>query len=910
MLCTYKHHLSRIDKIVLTKERKFDIIRGVPALNPQTPPDRVDAMTLYVLTVPAYTYNVDDIITKYVENRRYTMRDIGAIDKRVENLEYYTSLSLLEQQTEARTFTDSAGNDLFKNGIMVDAFRGHSIGDVLHADYNCSIDYENGELRPPFTSKGVKLDNSSNSGITISPDGIAMLNHSTYGQFVWQPFASDFVKVNPYSVPNFMGHIEIVDPFDNWYDNVNKPIVKINSQGENDRWKVNNENTGYAFGTQWNDWEVLWSGKNITQSDLYNNRGRDFLNGFTTTSLDTNIEQRIAIADNAAIRSTETLKNNEGRSGIRVRRLPERLEKLVNNRIVDVSVVPYMRAKTVTFNAYGLKPNTTLYPYFDGKNIASYCGPSGGESGAGITSDSSGRVLGAFFSIPPFQGDGLTAFRTGEKLLRLTDNSNDNVSETTTAADGIYYAQGIVEQQDGTAISTRPIVSRRQVVNDNSIVRDAFDRDIYISTHENNLWLDPLAQTFTVNSNEYEDGVFLHSIDLFFQRIDSNVPITLEVRPTINGYPHLSKVMPLSSVSLIPQSSEVRTDYPVDETFTKFQFSTPLHLSPGEYSFCLRTSSSDYNLYQATLGQIDLNSGGVISQQPYGGSLFIPQNNGISTSNPSKSLKYRTNICQFGTEGNITLNIPSTEFSNEIGSSGTVTDVFKIASGEIIPRNTNLKYKATVGSGVVGADIISNENIYLESPQTLSTNSDFSLVSTLSSSNHWVSPVIDTKRMDLISVNNNVNDSTDSNINGELNANANSTDTSLYGPGTNNPGQTPGSACRYITRRVTLADGFESNNFKVLMSVNKPAEATIQVFIKGLAEGNETPFEDVGYTQMVADDTIADSSNNFDFSDVTFSLSNNFDENIKSFAIKVCLYSSSSTKVPSVRDFRTIALGE
>ena len=54
--------------------------------------------------------------------------------------------------------------------------------------------------------------------------------------------------------------------------------------------------------------------------------------------------------------------------------------------------------------------------------------------------------------------------------------------------------------------------------------------------------------------------------------------------------------------------------------------------------------------------------------------------------------------------------------------------------------------------------------------------------------------------------------------------------------------------------------------------------------------------------------TIADASNDYDFSDVTFSLSTNFDKPIKTFAVKICMYSSSSTKVPSIRDFRAIAL--
>ena len=59
-------------------------------------------MTLYVLRSPAYVANTSNVSTQYINHRRYTMRDIGTIEKRIENLEYYTALSLLEQSTVAK----------------------------------------------------------------------------------------------------------------------------------------------------------------------------------------------------------------------------------------------------------------------------------------------------------------------------------------------------------------------------------------------------------------------------------------------------------------------------------------------------------------------------------------------------------------------------------------------------------------------------------------------------------------------------------------------------------------------------------------------------------------------------------------------------------------------------------------
>ena len=49
-----------------------------------------DAMLLYYLKLPAYTFNTSDVTVIPIDNRRYTMRDIGLLNRRIENLEYYT----------------------------------------------------------------------------------------------------------------------------------------------------------------------------------------------------------------------------------------------------------------------------------------------------------------------------------------------------------------------------------------------------------------------------------------------------------------------------------------------------------------------------------------------------------------------------------------------------------------------------------------------------------------------------------------------------------------------------------------------------------------------------------------------------------------------------------------------------
>ena len=86
--------------------------------------------------------------------------DIGKLEKRIQNLEYYTSLNMLESDTQSLQIQDANGLDRFKAGFIVDNFSGHRVGDTQHKDYKCSIDMESGELRPVHKTKPVKLEES------------------------------------------------------------------------------------------------------------------------------------------------------------------------------------------------------------------------------------------------------------------------------------------------------------------------------------------------------------------------------------------------------------------------------------------------------------------------------------------------------------------------------------------------------------------------------------------------------------------------------------------------------------------------------------------------------------------------------------------------------------------------------
>ena len=85
-------------------------------------------------------------------------------------MEYYTQLSLLEQDALGLQIQDANGFDRFKNGFLVDNFSSHRVGDVGNPNYRCSIDMAEGTLRPMFNEDNINLVEATSSLSTSVSD--------------------------------------------------------------------------------------------------------------------------------------------------------------------------------------------------------------------------------------------------------------------------------------------------------------------------------------------------------------------------------------------------------------------------------------------------------------------------------------------------------------------------------------------------------------------------------------------------------------------------------------------------------------------------------------------------------------------------------------------------------------------
>ena len=71
-------------------------------------------------------------------------------DRIEKNLEYYTTLTLLEKDALNLKVLDDNGLDRFKNGIFVDSFNDFTGSDVSNPEYSIAIDSKKGQARPKF----------------------------------------------------------------------------------------------------------------------------------------------------------------------------------------------------------------------------------------------------------------------------------------------------------------------------------------------------------------------------------------------------------------------------------------------------------------------------------------------------------------------------------------------------------------------------------------------------------------------------------------------------------------------------------------------------------------------------------------------------------------------------------------
>ena len=549
-----KQYLDRIDGIFLDKKGQFLVKEGNSSLNPTKPDPIEDAVALFYAYIPAFTKTSKDVRVTPVDNRRYTMRDIGKLEKRIERLEYYTTLSILEQQALNMQVKDEIGLDRFKSGFFVDNFEAHKVGNLRSLDYKCAVDPQQSVLRPQSKEDSIHLvevntrnDQRAVSGYKKSGHMITLPYQSL--SLLGNDFASSTLNPNPFVVLQYVGDSHVSPSVDQWYDQSIEPVV-VDTNTDLFNIFLAKENVKESFSSIHNSFIVNWVGASSSFTSI------NSLGGVNSQIANTSVQT-------ASVGSTSNIspQNNEVGKGVQT--------KTINGNLVSTSLSLFARSVPIKFNVGRMKPNTRIYVFLEGRNISRwvnpdlrYTGIAGNSLSAfngSVTTDEYGNASGLIVlpaGYPPAENavwggdvDSLSydtdseqiTLTTGTLTFRFTSSSTNEAKEGVDSYTEVkYYATGILPQNPDSIISTKP-----------SIFKSNEGVQLIESNTDNPIRPNPLAQTFKIEN--FDGGVFVTGLDLFFSKKSTNIPIKTYITNVDAEKPGKS-IVPGSEKTLSPNT--------------------------------------------------------------------------------------------------------------------------------------------------------------------------------------------------------------------------------------------------------------------------------------------------------------------------------------------------------------------
>ncbi len=409
---SYDYYLPRIDRLFLDKDGVFIVKKGIPSLTPKLPNGLDTSLEIATLYLPAYVFDTSNVKISLSTHKRYRMKDISSLDKRLTNVEYYTSLSLLESDTQNLTIRDETTKlDRFKCGFFVDNFKSYNGGDIANSQYKSSVDANAGELKPQPYTVGIDLLLGSESYIGIGENSnpnadlrfvtdlgsndikrvgdVICLNY-TEAVLVKNEYATTECNVNPFHVSTWIGGIELNPSSDTWIETrkTKRPLDVEGSYTSAMQQLNADTNTGLSP-IDWGAWETTWSGvtdqsisdpiftsqtgstlvgQNSVQSGGFTNDGQFF--GIPITTTNTFQNSFINFSN-----QTTTTTTNQSRQGIQYKVSPKSDSVNLGDRVVSREIVKFMRSRNIEIIAKRLLPFSQFTAFFDNVDVTKYITP-------------------------------------------------------------------------------------------------------------------------------------------------------------------------------------------------------------------------------------------------------------------------------------------------------------------------------------------------------------------------------------------------------------------------------------------------------------------------------------------------------------------------------------------------------
>lgn len=578
-----------------------------------------------------------------------------------------------------------------------------------------------------------------------------------------------------------------------------------------------------------------------------------------------------------------------------------------------------------------------------------------------------GTIAGTFV-VPPGM------FRTGERIFKIIDDPSGDPNDCTTRAEYKFSASGLQEVRNSI------ILRDTQTTVSTVVTPPVTPPRPRTPSQGNGGRTDPIAQTFFVNDDEHTNGIFLSKVEIWFRSKDEIMPITLQIRPVVNGYPSSYEIMDggISTVKAEDirtyESSPYVTGSIIPEVGTYFKFASPLYLPPGEYSMVVVSPSTEYEVWISELGGTIIGSTRKVSEQPYVGSFFKSQNASTWDAIQLEDLMFKLYQCQFTTSGSVV-------FDNVSPTANVPMDMVYTHADDLFVRNTAVSYAQSFDAGVSFANFVPDTNFVPSARLILDNEGKYKLRATLTSSDPDVSPIIFSKNYNVLAIENIINNANignaDITITNEGSGWAQNSNVALVitggdatttaigyaigntaGSGTAsngisylvitdggknyintanivvlsgsntqtfsvtseiNPSGGP-AVSKYISKKVTLAEGFDSGDLRVWLTAYKPIGTNLKVYYKIRNSLDPVAFEKQPYVLMEqkTPSTIK-SLNEYDNKEyeyrpyasansITYTSGTNTYRSFNQYAVKIVMLSENTVKYPVVFDMRAIAL--
>lgn len=440
------YYLPRKDIITADKLGQFSYIKGKSSLSPVYPEQPAESMLLYSVAMNPYTLSDSDLSVIREDHRRYTMKDIGKLDKRIDDLEEVTTLTLLETDLSNINVLDSAGAVRAKTGFFVDNFKTDTYSDIDNIGYRASlsgstnkpyntnkswetnwggsvVQFSDDTLQPSFSLDNIRLVYDSDQSSNVIRKGSTVLLKYSDATLIKNEEATGTINVNPFDVVVSTGTITLSPSSDNWYD------------------------------------------KEVEQK-----------------TIDTQT-------------TTKVVSKQQSTSVTR---------KVVNTRVLEERYIPYIRSRLVYFKVDGLRPNSRVYAFFDDRDVSSWVRQQSTFVNSGSTTtdygntyntatqypfeggptnlvtDATGSLIGSFF-IP---NTDTIRFQTGDREFKILDVSPESGQSYRFGLEGAlsrattkYSAQGILQRIEEDVISYKTIYKVQKSTSYGSSGTDKGDRE-------------------------------------------------------------------------------------------------------------------------------------------------------------------------------------------------------------------------------------------------------------------------------------------------------------------------------------------------------------------------------------------------------------------------------------------------